>query len=140
MARRATSHPQKEALMSHLPQPNCKHEDHWIGIPKMGPGWRIRRRIQHSSDHHIGDAPTPSTWNLREDLTDGLPSAQWMHAYCFNLLASHPDSSNMRMSPSQTGPFTFAHGGAVTVIQEFNANQCTPPQCQIHLPYWLSCK
>ena len=31
------------------------------------------------------------------------------------------------MSPLQTGPFAFVHGEAVTVIQEFNTNQCTPP-------------
>ena len=34
-----------------------------------------------------------------------LPSIKPMHAHHFNLLASHPDSSNVRMFPLQTGPF-----------------------------------
>ena len=107
MARRAASHPWKEALMSHLHQPNHKHKACWINIPKTGPGQRIRRRIQHLSDCHIRDTPTPSTWNWMEDQTEGLPSIKLMHAYHFNLLAFHPDSSNVRMSPLWTSPFVL---------------------------------
>ena len=36
-----------------------------------------------------------------------LPSIKPMHAHHFNLLASCPDSSNMRISPLQTGPFAL---------------------------------
>ena len=93
--------------MDHLHQLNCKQRAHWINIPKMGPGWRIRRRIQHPSDCHTGDTPAPSNWNWMDDWMEGLPSVKLIHAYHFNLLASHPDSSNVRMSPSQTGPFAL---------------------------------
>ena len=61
MAGRAASPRWKGVLTSHLCQPNCKHNAHWVNIPKMGPGWRIRRRILHLSDCHIGDTPTPQS-------------------------------------------------------------------------------
>ena len=60
MARRAANHQQKKTLMSYPHQPNCKHKAHWIDIPKTGPGWRIRRRIQYPSDCHIRDTPALS--------------------------------------------------------------------------------
>ena len=59
---------------------------------------------------------------LNVELDGKLPSIKPTHVHHLNLHASHPDSSNVRMSPLQTGPFTFMHGGAVTVIQEFKVN------------------
>ena len=54
-------------------------------------------------------------------------SIEPMHTYHLNLLASNLDSSNVRMSPSCTlAPSYCMHGEVVTVIQEFNANLCTP--------------
>ena len=48
---------------------------------RWDPGQRIRRRIQHLSDHHIGDTPAPSIWNWMEDRMEELPSINLMHAY-----------------------------------------------------------
>ena len=110
MAGRAAIHPQKEALMSLLLQPNCKPEAQWIDIPKTRLGPKIRRRIQCPSDHHIGNAPTPSMWNLREDPAEGPPATKWMHVYHSNLLPSCPDL------PLST--YTWW----ITVIQKFDAN------------------
>ena len=55
MAGRAASHPPKEALLSHLHQPNHKHMALWIDISKME--LRIRRRIEHLWDCHIRIPP-----------------------------------------------------------------------------------
>ena len=49
-----------------------------------------------------------------------------MPTHHLHLLASHSDSSNVRMSPSQTGPLHVTYDAVVTVIQEFDANLCTP--------------
>ena len=51
--------------------------------------------------------PHPSKWNWREDQMKELPSIKSMHAHHFNLLASHPDSSYVRIFPLQTGPFVL---------------------------------
>ena len=140
MAKRAASHPQKEALMSHLCQPDCKHKAHWINIPKTEPGWRIRRRTRHPLDCHIRDTPTPMMWNWREDWMEGLPSIKLRHAYHFTILASCPDSSNVRMSPSWTGPFTLCMVEWLLSSKNSMQTNVPHPQCQIHLPYQPSCK
>ena len=57
-------------------------------------------------------------WNLREDLAEEPPAARQMHAFCFYLLASHPDSSNVGMSPLQTGHSTFVHGGGLLSFKD----------------------
>ena len=117
MARRAASHLQKEALMSHIPQPNHKHEAHGTNTPRMGTWTKDQRRTQLLSDCHVKDAPTSSTWNLREDLVAGLTAAMQTHACHFNFLASHPDSSNVGMPPLQTGLFAFAHSGGLPSLR-----------------------
>ena len=89
----------EEALMSHLLLPNHKPEAQWINIPKMRLRLKIRRRIQCLLDCHIGNAPVHSMWNLRGDPAEGLPATKQMQAYCSNLPASCPDSSNMGQSP-----------------------------------------
>ena len=53
---------------------------------------------------------------------EGPPFIKPMHAYHFNPLASHLDSSNVRMSPLQIDPFALHMVGAVTVSQEFDVN------------------
>ena len=140
MAGRAASPPWKEALISHLCQPNCKHKAHWINIPKMRPGWRIRRRTQHPLDHHIRDTPAPSTCNWMEISTEGPPSIKLTHAYHFNLLACHPDSSNVRNSPSQTGSFALCMVEQVLSAKNLMLTNVPHPQCQIYLPCWPPCK
>ena len=37
-------------------------------------------------------------------------------------------------------PLCVVHGGADTVSQKFDVNQCTSLQHQIYPPHWLSCK
>ena len=49
------------------------------------------------------DTPAPLAWTWTEDQI----SIELMHTYHLKLLASCSDSSNVRMSPSQTGPFTL---------------------------------
>ena len=141
MARRAASHPWQEALTSHLCWPNHKHT-------RLAGSTFQRQDLDGGSeggsdicqtDHHIGDT-TPSMWNWMEDQMEGLPSVKPMHAYHFNLLASHPDSSNVRMSPLQTGPFMLCM--VEQLLSSKNSMQTNVPlsQCQIHLPYWPSHK
>ena len=129
MARRAASHPQMEALMSHLHQSNHNHEAGWTNIPRMRHG---QRRTRHLSDCHIRNAPTPLTWNLREDLA-GLPATRWTHAYHSNLLASCPDSKNVGMSSLQTSPFAITHGGGLLSFKNLMQTNEPHPQCQTHL-------
>ena len=82
----------------------------------------------------------PSAWNLRKVLAEGLPATKWTCAYCFNLLASCPDSSNVRMSPLQTGPFMFAHGEGLLSFKNSMQTDVPHPQCQIHLSFQPSHK
>ena len=79
-------------------------------------------------------------WNLREYLAEGLPAAKQMCAYHFNLLASCPDSSNVGMSPLQTGPFALMHGGGLLSFKNLMQTDIPCPWCQIHPAYWLSHK
>ena len=75
-------------LMSRLHWPNHKHHAHWINIPKTGPEWRIRRRIQHLLDHHIGDTLTPwSGTGWRFGWRNCLPSNWCIHIFSIFL---HP--------------------------------------------------
>ena len=73
-----------------------------------------------------------------EDLAEGLPAAKWMHAYCFNLLASHSHSSNVRMSLLQTGPFVFAHGGGLLSSKNLTCTNVPHPSagytCLLAIP------
>ena len=66
---------------------------------------------------------------------EGPPSIKLMHAYHFNLLASHPDSSNPRMSPLQTGPFALC-----MVEQLLSAKNLMQPGVPHPLPDNLPCQ
>ena len=103
MAGRATSCLQKETPTSHLHWPNHKHKVCKINIPKMGT-WKQdwKEDLTSVGLPHWG-YPTPSAWTWTVDQTSIEP----MHTYNLNLLASRLDSSNVRMSPSGTGPFTL---------------------------------
>ena len=125
MAGRAASHPQKEALISHLLLSNHK--------PMRLNGLTFQRQGTWTKDQKedpdicqtatSGNAPTPSMWNLREDLAEEPPASQ---ADACILLQSPcitcPDSSNVGMSPLQSWAIHAYAWWRVTVIQEFNAN------------------
>ena len=90
---------------------------------RCGPGQRIGQEIGHLSNQLIGDTPTPLVQTWMEDWASvklthqGHPPPHWhepgwttgahkpMYTHHLNLSASRLDSSNVRMSPSQTGPF-----------------------------------
>ena len=133
MARRAASHPWKKAPMNHLCQPNCKHKVCPINISKMGTWTEDWMEDLTSAKPTHWDTPALLTWTWTEDQISIKP----MHTYHLNLLASHSDSSNGRMSPSQTGPFMLHMMGQL--LSSKNSMQTHVPYSwyQIHLPYWL---
>ena len=53
-------------------------------------------------------------------------SVKLMHTYHLNLLVSYSDSSNGKNVSLTDWSLHVAYDGAVTVIQEFDANLCTP--------------
>ena len=91
-------------------------------------------------DCHIGNAPALLIWNLREDQAEGLPATKQMHAYHSSLLASCPDSSNVGMSPLQTGPFALMHSGGLLSFKNSMQTDIPHSQCWIHPAYQPSHK
>ena len=146
MATRPASHLQMEAPTNYLHWPNhsARYVKSTLTHQRDGPGQRIRQGIGHPSNQHIGDNPTPLAQTQMEDQMPIKPThwghpapLMWTcmedqmhvklrHTHHLYLLASCSGSGNVRMSPLQTGPLCIPYDGAVTVIQEVDANLCTP--------------
>ena len=140
MARRAAIPPWKEALTSHLCWPNCKHKGSLDQHFKDGTWMEDQKEDPTSVGLPHQGYPTPSKWNRLEIRMEGPPSVKPTYAYHFNLLASHLDSSNVRMSPLQTGPFTLHMVKWLLSAKNSMPTEVPHPQHQINLPCWLSCK
>ena len=97
-AGRAASCPWKEAPTNHLCC-SLARSTRYAGptLQRQEPGQRIGRRIQHP----CGTATLEiHPWPIGVDLERGSDiHVNLMHTYHLNLLASHSDPSNVRMSP-----------------------------------------
>ena len=153
MARRAASCPWKEVLMNTLCPLNCLlvltsvdsqvfpyEAQTWNSLHMQGMP-TISKTQTHTEDQmedptsielpHLG-YPTTSAWTWMEDQT----SIILMHTYHLNLLASSSNSSNVRMTPSQTGPFML-HMMEQLLSSKNSMQTCVPHSgYQIHPPYW----
>ena len=143
MARKAVSWPLKEALMNHLHLPN-----HPLALTSAD-SWGFPYEVQTKDALHVQGMPTASkTWTWMEDQIEEMPSIKpthwgyphpidmdldggsdicWTDAY----ISSQSSCISLRLQSCENvsladWPFHVAYDGAVTVIQEFNANLCTP--------------
>ena len=69
-------------------------------LKRWGPGWRIRRTMQHLLDCHIRDTPIPLMWTWME----GQTFIDLTHTYHLNLLASCSDLSKWGCLPCTLAP------------------------------------
>ena len=102
MAMRAASHhrqrPQQIIFISLIA--SARYARSTLTHQRHGPGQKIRWGIGHPSSHYIWDTPIQLVWTHTEDWMPIEPR----HTHHLNLLASCLGYSNVRMSPSWTGP------------------------------------
>ena len=84
--------------------------------------------------------PLPLNVELDGGSDEGTAFCQTDACTSFQSSSSHPDSSNVRMSPSQTGPFTLHMVEWILSAKNLTWTNAPHPQCQIYLPCQLSHK